>query len=262
MYRTSIQDERVLKQRASRRAKWRRHRQEREKKKERFLHVDETDEEKEHEDMETVQRNTDFRGRDLNELDDSDRDTELRRRSKQFWSSKPRTRHSRRNSFLNDVATVQAPAPRLVQRHQVTRNVRKVETDGIVSIKVDGYDFSKRLYTIRLLMANAESESISECKMKLSWSKHVQRALRKVKKKACATAFNRFMIDVDHSFSFAPKFRSFKEFVAGRMSKANHRSILLVGTVLTYIVSEAQSEDNPSYRVCILLLQELFGIFN
>ena len=81
-------------------------------------------------------------------------------------------------------------------------------------------------------------------------------------KEACPTAFNRFMIDVDHSFSFAPKYRSFKEFVAGRFGKSNHRSTLLVGTVLTYIVSQAQDEDNPSYRVCILLLQELFSVFN
>lgn len=253
MYRTSIQDEQVLKQRAARRTKRRRERLQREKA--RMQTSSELESETEEVDAQTDQ----FRGQDL---DDSDQDTELlRRRRVQFRSVKPRSR-KQRQAFLDDVSAVQTLGPRLVQRKQVTRNVRKIETDGIISVKVDGYDSSKQLYAVKLLIANVESESIAKCKMKLSWSKHVQRALRKVKRKACATAFSRFMIDVDHSFSFAPKYRSFKEFVAGRVGRGNHRSILLVGTVLTYIVSEAQSSENANYRVCILLLQELFGIFN
>lgn len=257
MYRTSIQDEQVLKQRAARRAKRRCDRLQREKAR-LPTGSDEDDGEDSSGSVVVLGETDQFRGQDLN---DSDQDTELlRRRKTQFRSLKPRTR--RRHRFVDEVGKAQVPAPRLVQRQQVTRNVRRIETDGIISVKVDGYDFSKRLYTVKLLMANAETESIAGCKMKLSWSKHVQRALQKVKRKACATAFSRFMIDVDHSFSFAPKYRSFKEFVSGRVGRQNHRSILLVGTVLTYIVSEAQTSENPNYRVCILLLQELFGIFN
>ena len=279
MYRTSIQDSEVMKQRAQRRNNWRRQRQERQERfnKSALYRADsEIRGRVETESEEKMSESTEFHGKDLDNLSDSEPDDELLRRKrvnqsrrmKQFRSLNPRNRMQREQAyaksdlFLDQVSAAQVPNIRGVQRKQVTRNIRKIETDGIISVKVTGYDFEKRLYTISLVIANSEEESLTRCKMKLNWNHHMQRALQKVKRKTCSTAYDRFMIDVDHSFSFAPKYRSFKEFVRGRVGKGNHRSILLVGTVLTYIVSQAQDSQNPNYRVCILLLQEVFGIFN
>ena len=182
-----------------------------------------------------------FRGMNLDSSSDSEQDEEREKkqhRLRRIQSTRSRQRSANviveqvdDDAFMDQVASVQAPRPRAVQKQQVTRNVRKIETDGIVSATVVGYDFVKRLYSVKLVMANAEDQTFNKCKMKLNWKKHMLRALEKVKRQASATAYSRFLIDVDHSFSFAPKYRSFREFVQGRFGRSNHRSILLVGTV-------------------------------
>jgi hypothetical protein len=143
---------------------------------------------------------------------------------------------------------------------QTTRNVRSLETDVITAVHVDEYDYSSRMYTVGLTMAHEDGARL--CRVKLSWTRHVQHAFSKVKREAPKDAFNQFMQDVNRTFSFAPKYKSFKQFLVGRMNSRNHRSVLLVGTVLTYIVNQAQQHRNANFRVCLLLLEKIFGIMN
>lgn len=171
------------------------------------------------------------------------------RRLRLFRSTKPRKRVTTREKRV-----VRADL------QQTTRNVRSLETDAIAAVHVDEYDYSRRLYTVRLTMVH--EDGVHRCRVKLSWTQHVQRSLSKVKRKTPKSAFNRFMQDVNRMFSFAPKYKSFKQFLAGRMNSRNHRSVLLVGTVLTYIVEQAKQKENANYRVCILLLEKIFGIMN
>ena len=185
-------------------------------------------------------------------------------RLRQFRSTTPRPRGRQRQRRRHFRTQEQRGARRgwgaRDQPQQTTRNVRSLETDAISSVHVDEYDYSSRLYTIGLTMVH--EDGVHRCRVKLSWTQHVQRALSQVKRKAPKDAFNQFMQDVNRTFSFAPKYKSFKQFLVGRLNSRNHRSVLLVGTVLTYIVNQAKQKDNANFRVCVLLLEKIFGIVN
>ncbi|MDC0366951.1 hypothetical protein OAM67_00840 [bacterium] len=153
-----------------------------------------------------------------------------------------------------------SPPTTTTSKRTVTRNLRQVETDGIVDVDIVGYDYKTKDYSVKITINHDGRNRL--VKMKMNWEKHFQPALKTLKKKLAEVAYVKLLLNIDHKFSFAPSYKNFTQFRRGKFGKPNHRSVLMVNTILGYIVEQSQHKGNEDYHACLYLLEVLFNIFN